>query len=1021
MNELVLDLLMQLFARIARLDGLEREEVRITEEYLQTILPADLATTYINRFQQHVLEAQENPHIAQLCERINRDLTVQQKFYLYIRLLELIAADGQISAGEQEAIDSVAIGLNMDAYEAESVYEFVLADKPRQLLLRNLCIISSGIGSPRGVHLEVPGLVGYIAVLQLEKADLYVLRYIGNGEVLLGGQQLQPSRVAIFNPGGVIRSSRTQPVYFSEVATLFYTPRQPHTLVFEANDVAYRFPSGHIGMHPLDIRESSGKMIALMGGSGAGKSTLLNVLNGNLRPSQGQVLLNGVDLHSRDERLQGLIGYVSQSDLLLEDLTVRENLHYNARLCFANLPPAEIERRVDAILADLGLQDTAHLRVGTPLNKLISGGQRKRLNIALELIREPAVLFVDEPTSGLSSRDSEQVMDLLKERAQRGTLVFVVIHQPSSDIYKLFDKLYLLDTGGYLIYAGNPLEAVRYFRRAMHYAHSDDAACDTCGTVNPEQIFNIVDTRVVDEIGNPTRIRKMTPANWYQLFRTQAQQPVAVAAQPVLTAPAPTLKAKVPGMEPVPPVQPDGGNPPPLPESQLHVPGILRQLGIFFSRDLRGKLRDTSYLLINILEAPVLAFVLAYLYRFFDASSTETYTLYGNRNLPAYLFTSVLVALFIGLTVSAEEILKDRRIRTREAFLHLSRNSYLLAKVALLFGLAALQALLYVLVGNAVLQIPMEMLPWHWGMLFSAICVGNLLGLNISSAFDNAVTIYILVPVLLIPQMVLSGAMLPFHELNPSVAPTDSPPIVANLMASRWAYEGLTVQQFMGNRYGQAVYPSEQQMHQARYRLDDWLPALQAKLDRAANIAGTETSRRDLAYVRTELSANIGKATPAQQAALQRMVLGKADDQTLKGARSLFAALQTYWQRKLAQSRIARDAILAQLPDAETLRTTHHNARLEELLSDRIATEHVVWDDDRLRQLNDPVYRLPNSLWDAHFQAPAKPVLGIVVKTYWTNLLVLWLMVAVLYGLLYADALRRAVTGFGELRLRFQR
>src|SRR5690606_36569675 len=136
---------------------------------------------------------------------------------------------------------------------------------------------------------------------------------------------------------------------------------------------------------------------------------------------------------------------VSQDDLLIEELTVYENLFYNARLCFGNLTDLEIAKRCDEVLADLGLSETRNLKVGSPLDKTISGGQRKRLNISLELIREPSVLFVDEPTSGLSSRDSENIMDLLKELALKGKLIFVVIHQPSSDFYKMFDKLMILD------------------------------------------------------------------------------------------------------------------------------------------------------------------------------------------------------------------------------------------------------------------------------------------------------------------------------------------------------------------------------------------------------------------------------------------------------------------------------------------------------------------------------------------------------------------------------------------------
>src|SRR3972149_4173186 len=158
---------------------------------------------------------------------------------------------------------------------------------------------------------------------------------------------------------------------------------------------------------------------------------------------------------------------IPQDDLLIEELTVFQNLFYNAKLCFDNLTDFEITERVNAVLSDLGLFEARNLKVGSPLEKTISGGQRKRLNIALELIREPSVLFVDEPTSGLSSRDSENIMDLLKELALKDKLVFIVIHQPSSDIFKMFDKLLVLETGAYPIYYGHPLQSLIYFKNAV--------------------------------------------------------------------------------------------------------------------------------------------------------------------------------------------------------------------------------------------------------------------------------------------------------------------------------------------------------------------------------------------------------------------------------------------------------------------------------------------------------------------------------------------------------------------------
>jgi len=130
-----------------------------------------------------------------------------------------------------------------------------------------------------------------------------------------------------------------------------------------------------------------------------------------------------------------------------------------------------------------------------PLNKVISGGQRKRLNIALELIREPTILFVDEPTSGLSSVDSEIVMNLLKDLTYRGKLVIINIHQPGSDIYKMFDKIMIIDKGGYQIFYGNPTEAIVYFKYRASLANANEDQCISCGNVNTDQLLQIIEAK----------------------------------------------------------------------------------------------------------------------------------------------------------------------------------------------------------------------------------------------------------------------------------------------------------------------------------------------------------------------------------------------------------------------------------------------------------------------------------------------------------------------------------------------
>ncbi len=190
-------------------------------------------------------------------------------------------------------------------------------------------------------------------------------------------------------------------------------------------------------------------------------------------------------------------------------------------------------------------------------------------------------------------------------------------------------------------------------------------------------------------------------------------------------------------------------------------------------------------MVINLLEAPLLAFILAFIVRYYNSDDTilSGYVFSKNPNLPAYLFMSIIVALFMGLTVSAEEIIRDRKILKREAFLHLSRSSYIFSKISILVFLSAIQTLTFVLVGNYILEIK-GMFLHHWFIFFTTACFANLLGLNISSGFDSAVTIYILIPLLLIPHLILSGVVVKFDKLNPVVGNTETVPVAGDLMAS---------------------------------------------------------------------------------------------------------------------------------------------------------------------------------------------------------------------------------------------
>lgn len=703
------------------------------------------------------------------------------------------------------------------------------------------------------------------------------------------------------------------------------------------------------------------------------------------------------NIHTEHDEIKGVIGHVSQDDLLIEELTVFENLFYNAKLCFGNLPDEEITKNCNELLANLGLSETRNLKVGSPLEKTISGGQRKRLNISLELIREPSVLFVDEPTSGLSSRDSENIMDLLKELALKGKLIFVVIHQPSSDIYKMFDKLMILDVGGYPIYYGNPVDAVSYFKRLVNHVNAEESECGYCGNVNPEQIFNIIESKVLDEYGNLTYNRKVSPVTWNNHYKELIETEIHTDRKHTE-----------------------------IPESIFKIPNVLKQFKVFITRDVKSKLTNTQYLLINFLEAPLLAFILAYLVRYFntDEENSKGYIFKNNENIPAYMFMSVVVALFIGLTVSAEEIIRDRKIRKRESFLNLSKGSYLWSKIVIMFVLSAIQTFTFVLVGNAILGIQ-NMYADYWIVLFTTSCFANILGLNISSAFNSAVTIYILIPFLIIPQLLLAGVVVKFDKLNPTLATQGSVPLAGEVMASRWAFEALAVNQFKENKYEKTFYKEDKRISIASYKKDYWMQKILNKVGKIENElkAGKKTSEltNDIELLYNELKKE-EKYSRLKCPVLNEINPAKYNENVARGIKDYLGNTlkNHYINVDIAARKKHNDLTLKLIKDLGndglvTLKDNCENESLTQLVKNAndISGERCLEKNGRLIQQTDPVFQDPvdSKLGRAHFFAPRKNFLGSYYSTFWFNMCLIWMMSVVLIITLYFDVFKRVLDG----------
>lgn len=1008
MSEKILEILMQLFAIIAKPQTNDVERRSVVEAFLRRLLNQELVKKYLTIYDKEYEEARKKLEkssaerregaiairIRKLCKEINEQgmLDQDQRIVVVIQVLEFCKSGGQeVSSLELGFISTLAEGLNISNEEYEHTERFVLNPFTSIPKTSNMLVINSSkvfdAGDAKHVYKDL--LKGNIWILYIPSVNKYFVRYNDCGELSMNGQLLQQDKVYPFSQGSSIKGYKMTPIYYWDVTMQFMKEEfRESRVVYEVNNIEYRFKSGQVGIHHMSFKEESGRMVGIMGASGAGKSTLLSVLNGTNDPYDGEVLINGASIHKEKEKVKGLIGYVSQDDLLIEELTVFENLYYNAKLCFDNLSESEIIERVDSVLKNLGLFEIRNMKVGSPLNKKISGGQRKRLNISLELIREPAIMFLDEPTSGLSSRDSENILDLLKELARKGKLLFIVIHQPSSEIFKMFDKLIILDTGGYLIYNGNPVDSIEYFKRKIEQANYNESECYVCGNVNPEQIFNIVETKVFTESGHPTGTRRISPADWRSLYNSERKE-----------------ERLEPGTS--------------IPEINFKTPNRLKQLIVFTKRDILSKIADTQYILITLLEAPVLAFFLAFLIRYFDESADSAhYTLYDNNNLPIYIFMSVIVAIFMGLTVSAEEIIKDRKILKREAFLNLSWNSYLVSKVLVQFAISAIQALTFVLIGNSITGIR-GMTFEYWLVLFTCWAGANMLGLVISDSFKTVVTIYILIPFLVIPQIILSGVMVKFEKLNPNISSPVEIPFYGEFITARWGYEALATKQFIDNDYEKRFYPYDKAMSVAKFKKDYWNVTIKGKLESILSDLEKGTRSEDfndkLKLVYNEFIKEGQIDDQFKFEYVESLTPEKINADIVNGALKHVEMLRKSYIDYSNRAKNAKDALVTKLSTSNKdaflkMRDNYANESLEDFVTNKNETLKEIEYDHQIVQKLDPIFMEPkHSFIRSHFYSPQKMLFGKKIDTFVVNVIVLWVMTMLLYLILYFRVLKKAL------------
>jgi ABC-type multidrug transport system ATPase subunit len=573
----------------------------------------------------------------------------------------------------------------------------------------------------------------------------------------------------------------------------------------EVREVTHRFAGGETALDGISFNVMRGELVCVMGASGSGKSTLLRVLAGQLQPTQGEVILNGQSLYSNLDTLKRYLSYIPQEDAFDEHLTIGENLQFAAAIRSPHLSRRDRMRRLEAKLIELGLGERRDAVVGSALKKTLSGGERKRLNIGLDMIGMSDVYLFDEPTSGLSSKDSEHVLEIIRGMAHN-KIIIVTIHQPSSKLFQMFHKAILLDKGGQLVFFGTPNDMLRYFAEAEHQHQfgAELGACPSCGTTRPEFIFDVLETPLRDlsgdiiyEENNKGQLvpsRRYSPEFWrdkYEAFRL-IQDVKHVSLRKESAAPLPpalTQKKRLP----------------------FRWHDEWTQFRTLLVRAFVSKLRNRANVVITMGVAPVLALLIGTILRYSD---TGKYDFASAYHIPTYLFLALIVAMFLGLTNSADDIIRDRAVLQRERNLDVRMPYYVISKTVTLGIFALIQSILFVLIGNYILAIR-GMFWIDLGIMFMTAMGGVALGLIVSSLVADPKTAANIVPLVLIPQIIMGGALIKYEDMNRNLVllyslahwfsehPSQEQskkmtsklevPFICQFIAMRWSYEEMIV------------------------------------------------------------------------------------------------------------------------------------------------------------------------------------------------------------------------------------
>lgn len=999
MNDTILTALMQLSALVAQVNKthFHKNAHVLVKSYLEKSLgPKNIRShlkQYFEFFEQYKSEiepliaknnAENNLNIIHtLCDSLNKELTLTDRHILLLSFLELIYSDKVITHEEQEFIGVLANNFKIGNEDFLNASDFIFNTEPIRVNSANYLVIcdtdiyisdeleGSWIAKnkpTRETHHTIhhKGLHHKIYILRFSGADLLAMKYNGDSQVYLSNRKLEPGKYYILTPfEQLIINNKIINVH--EIANTFLNEKTLQ-LVFRGKNVSLS-DSPTKGKSDFSFCEESGNIVAITGGKKA-TSKLIHILSGRWNNRKQDICLNGYNIYSDYYKIQKLIGFIPDNSIYNPNISVYKNLYFNCKLAFPQLTEPKLVSLVTEVLETTKLKEVQHV-IPSKSKESFDTLFQFLTNMAIELVRDPWLLFINYSLERLSIPELEIVLRILRTYAAKGKLVFIACQCPNTLLFEHCNKLWIIDQHEYIIYNGNTHEVTDYFRANSDNIIQTEEHCTLCGSVRPERLDQIINQKTIDEKGELTTHRKIQPEEWHAIYKEKIEK---------------NLKQRECRKV--------------LPLHLGSIPTIPQQYVLY----LRQKLIDykTSFvqhaknLAVSILVAAIIALL-------FRSDWSANYLPGNNPNLHIFIIFSIVAMFILGIIVAENENHKERRTIYHEIKRNLSFFSYLNAQISLFFIISALYSAFYCLVTTAILGIA-DYYFKYWIICFTISFLGNIIGVLLSNLFHKRKIVYLALLVVTIFNILFNGLTINTKSLPQPLASSQYSPVITELSPVKWAFEALYVEHVIHNDYEDIFYTLDQKLENAVFNTNYLIPVIQKKLGEISNNMTNTENNKALKAIQFEIKQFTSNSEIFPFEYFDELDAEKVNSEIIKETSDyltyvqlmLSESIQTLTQQKHDLEKKLIDSIgYANFP---LFKKKNYNTYLFDLASRLNTALNVKFTNGEIIKSMNPLYLIPSSNFGrAHLFAPVKMFNYLYYNTYWFNVIILWWFIFIFF------------------------